>query len=81
MLTGTIPIYYGQKDLNYIPDNTYIRINKNVSAKDIIQIVEETSSEVKKKYRRNIYEFLSSELADRYRYEKYAKFIIKIINS
>ena len=30
MLSGSIPIYYGQKFIKNIPENTYIRINENI---------------------------------------------------
>ena len=48
MLSGTIPIYYGQKDLNSIPKNTYIRIFENSTAKDILKIVKNFPHDLKK---------------------------------
>ena len=35
MLSGTIPVYYGQKLFKNIPENTYIRINKNDSVEKL----------------------------------------------
>ena len=78
MLSGTIPIYFGQKFSN-IPENTYIRINKYSSAKDIINIIENLSEEKKKEYRENIYNFLISKEADRYRYSNFANKIVDAI--
>ena len=78
MLSGAIPIYFGQK-LNNIPENTYIRINKNSSAKDIIYIIENLSEDKKIEYRKNIFNFLHSEEADQYRYSCYANILIKNI--
>ena len=39
MISGTIPIYYGQKILRKIPKNTYIRINKKDSVDEIIKFL------------------------------------------
>ena len=78
MLVGTIPIYFGQK-LNYIPKDTYIRVNKNTSAKDIIYIIKNLSEDKKKEYRKNIYNFLISKEADRYRYSNFANKIVDAI--
>ena len=78
MLVGSIPIYFGQK-LNHIPNDTYIRINENTSAKDIIYIIKNLSEDKKKEYRKNIYKFLISKEADRYRYFNFANKIIDAI--
>lgn len=78
MLSGAIPIYFGQK-LNKIPENTYIRINKNSSAKDIINIIENLSEDKKIEYRKNIFNFLNSKEADEYRYSFYANILINNI--
>ena len=79
MLSGTIPIYYGQKDLNSIPKNTYIRIFENSTAKDILKIVKNFPNDLKKEYRKNIYNFLISESARKYRYKNFAKIVISSI--
>ena len=78
MLSGTIPIYFGQKFTN-IPENTYIRINKYSSAKDIIHIIENLSEDKKKEYRENIFKFLISNKANRYRYSNYANILVNAI--
>ena len=78
MLVGAIPIYFGQK-LNHIPKDTYIRINENTSAEDIIYIIKNLSEDKKKEYRKNIYKFLISKEADRYRYSNFANKIIDAI--
>ena len=49
MLSGTIPIYYGQKILHKIPKNTYIRINKKDSVEEIINSLKILSEEEKSK--------------------------------
>ena len=79
MLSGAIPIYYGQKFINNIPNNTYIRINKNTSAKEIIEIVQKLSEQKKNEYRKNIFKFLISKKAQRYRYSSYANLLVNAI--
>ena len=78
MLSGSIPIYFGQ-EINHIPENTYIRINKNSSAKDIIYIIENISEDKKNEYRKNIFNFLNSKEANRYRYSYFAKILVNAI--
>ena len=78
MLSGSIPIYFGQ-EINHIPENTYIRINKNSSAKDIIYIIENISEDKKNEYRKNIFKFLNSKEANRYRYSYFAKILVNAI--
>ncbi len=75
MISGSIPIYFGQERIN-IPENTYIRINKDTSVREIINIIKNLSEEKKSEYRKNIYNFLNSKKADRYRYSNYAKFLV-----
>tara|TARA_Y100001978_G_C23668201_1_gene422286 strand:- start:217 stop:1281 length:1065 start_codon:yes stop_codon:yes gene_type:complete len=79
MICGTIPIYYGQKNLKDIPINSYIRIDKTTKPRDIIDIIKNTSKDERITYRKNIYKFLISESAKKYRYETYANFIISTI--
>ena len=79
MLSGTIPVYYGQKILNKIPKNTYIRINKKDSVDKIIKTLKNLSEEEKSKYRENIFKFLNSKQADKYRSSSYAKLIVNAI--
>ena len=78
MLSGSIPIYLGQ-EINHIPKNTYIRINKNSTAKDIIYIIENISEDKKNEYRKNIFKFLNSKEANRYRYSYFAKILVNAI--
>ena len=79
MLSGTIPVYYGQKILRKIPDNTYIRINKKDSVYKIINTLKNLSEKEKSKYRENIFNFLNSKQADAYRSSSYAKLIVNAI--
>ncbi len=79
MLSGAIPVYYGQSFNNTIPSNTYIRINKNDSVEEIIYNLKNISKEEKIKYRKNILNFLYSKKADRYRVSSYAILIINTI--
>ena len=79
MLSGTIPIYYGQKILNKIPKNVYIRINKKDSVDKIIKNLQNISEEEKSKYRENIFKYLKSNQADQYRSTTYAKLIVNVI--
>ena len=79
MLSGTIPIYYGQPYLKDIPSNTYIRIEKTANPSDIIEIIKKTPIKKIKTYRNNIYKFLTSKSADKYRFQTYAKFIVSVL--
>ena len=79
MLSGAIPVYYGQKLVKNIPENTYIRINKNDSVEKIVYTLENLSKEKKSEYRKNIYRFLHSKMADRYRSSSYANLIVDAI--
>jgi len=79
MLSGTIPIYYGQKILRNIPKNTYIRINKKDSIDNIIKTLQNISEEEKSQYRENIFKFLNSKQADQYRSSTYSKLILNAI--
>ena len=79
MLSGTIPLYYGQKILRKIPRNTYIRINKKDSVDKIIKTLKNLSEKEKSKYRENIFNFLNSKKADAYRSSSYAELIVNAI--
>ena len=79
MLSGAIPVYYGQKVLHRIPKNTYIRINKTDTAEEIVNTLQNFSDEEKSQYRRNIFNFLNSKQADKYRSTYYAKLIVNAI--
>ncbi len=80
MLSGSIPFYFGPSNIS-IPDNCYIRISKDTSVEMIIDLVKKTTDKEKKVFRQNIYNFLISKQADKYRYSTYAKFFIKRIKS
>ncbi len=79
MIAGAIPLYYGQEFDKSIPENTYLRITKKDSASSIIKKIENLSIDIKKEYRRNIFNFLTSKSADRYRYSTYAKLVVNAI--
>ena len=72
MLSGSIPIYFGQESID-IPKNTYIRINKKTRLKEINDIINNLSMKKKSEYRRNIYNFLISNKANKYRYSTFSK--------
>ena len=74
MLAGSIPIYYGP-NLTDIPKNCYLRIDADTTAKEIISIINKLSPKEKNDYRKNIYDFLISEKAEKYRYSYYANTI------
>ncbi len=79
MLSGAIPVYYGQKIIQNIPKNTYIRIDKKDSVNEIINNLKKLSIEEKSRYRENIFKFLNSKQADKYRSSSYAKLIVNAI--
>lgn len=79
MISGSIPVYYGQKLSPLIPKNTYLEINDLTSAEDIINKIQSLTKEKKEEYRKNIFNFLKSKKADKYRHRYYAKTIIKAI--
>ena len=79
MISGSIPVYYGQNLNKNIPENTYIRISKFTTAKELLLKLEKISEFKKSQYRRNIYNFLNSKNADKYRYSSYASLIINSI--
>ena len=79
MISGSIPIYYGQKLTKDIPSNTYIKINNQISPNELVKKLKNINKEKKDAYRKNIYNFLNSDKANRYRYSSYAKLIINSI--
>ena len=80
MLSGSIPIYFGPNQIP-IPENCYLRIVKDTPFEKIIDLVNKTTLKEKNVMRQNIYNFLISKKADRYRYSTYAKFFIEKIKS
>ena len=81
MISGSIPVYYGQKLSKNIPETTYIRLSKFTSAKELLVKLNQLSEIEKSEYRKNIYNFLNSDNANKYRYSFYANLIIKRILS
>ena len=78
MLAGSIPVYYGPEDID-IPDNCYIRINNNTNINSLINYLESITEENISDYRNNIYNFLTSDNADKFRYSYFTKQIIDIL--
>ena len=79
MLSGSIPVYYGQNLSENIPENTYLKINNSTSAQNISKRLKGITNREKEMYRENIYKFLISKKADKYRYSTYANLIIKTL--
>ena len=76
MLAGCIPVYMGfNSKVLGIPKNTYIQIDKNINAERLINILESYSEDDLIKIRENIWNFLISKKAEKYRYEVFAKFL------
>ena len=78
MLAGSIPVYYGNSDID-IPDNTYIRINKNVNPEYLINFLKSFKEEEIADFRFRIYEFLLSDKAKKFRYQYFALDIIDLL--
>ena len=79
MLSGSIPVYYGQNLSENIPENTYLKITNSTSAHNISKRLKGITNREKEMYRENIYKFLISKKADKYRYSTYANLIIKTL--
>ncbi len=79
MISGSIPVYYGQDLSKNIPSNAYIKIYEKTSGKEIVEKLQSLTEQQKKEYRKNIYKFLNSDEANKYRYSNYAKIIINMI--
>ena len=76
MLAGCIPVYIGfNSKVLGVPKNTYIQIDRNIKADQIINILESYSDDDLKKIRENIWNYLISKKAEKYRYETFAKFL------
>ena len=52
-----------------VPDNTYIRINKNVNPEYLINFLKSIKEEEIANFRSRIYEFLLSDKAKKFRYQ------------
>ena len=77
MLSGTIPIYLGPKNLKGIPSNCYISLNKKSTAKKLIKdSIFSLTNQEKEEYRKRIFKYLLSEKADKYRHSAFANFIL-----
>ncbi|KGG14948.1 glycosyltransferase family 10 domain-containing protein [Prochlorococcus sp. MIT 0603] len=77
MLIGCIPIYYGPSEYSSIPDNIFIKIKKETNINKLTNYLNSFSEEELSKYRNDIYNYLISELADEYRYDKFTKCLIE----
>ena len=78
MLSGSIPVYFGQKDIN-VPENIFIRINENTKPKELIDFLSSFKEDEIIEYRDRIYKFLISSEADKFRYSYFANQIIELI--
>ena len=79
MLAGCIPIYFGPNTNLGVPSNCYIRLEKNLKVKDLIEEIRTIDENKLKKYRENIYNFLISEKANNYRYETFTNIILNTL--
>ena len=76
MLAGCIPVYIGfRSEVLGVPENTYIQINRNIKADQLINILESYPEEELIKIRENIWNYLISKKAEKYRYDTFAKFL------
>ena len=78
MLAGSIPVYYGPKDID-IPDDVYIRINKGTKPNELIKYLQSKNEKELKKYRERIYKFLISEKSDKFRYSYFANQVLDFL--
>lgn len=78
MLAGSIPVYYGPKDID-IPDDVYIRINQETNPKELIEYLQSIKEEELKSYRERIYEFLISEKSNKFRYSYFANQVLDFL--
>lgn len=63
LFAGTIPLYYGAPNIaSFIPENCFIRLENFDSGESLIKTLKNISQEEKKRYRKNIYNFLTSKL-------------------
>ena len=76
MLAGCIPVYMGfSSKVLGVPKNTYIQIDRNIKADQLINILESYSEDELIKIRENIWNYLISKKAEKYRYVTFAKFL------
>ena len=76
MLAGCIPVYIGfNSKVLGVPKNTYIQIDRNIKADQLINILESYSEDELIKIRENIWNYLISKKAEKYRYVTFAKFL------
>lgn len=78
MLSGSIPVYYGPKDIS-VPENLFIRIDENTQPKEIIDYLSSFKEPEINEYRNRIYEFLIGSKSNKFRYSYFANQIIKLI--
>lgn len=76
MIAGCIPVYLGIDAKNIkVPANTFIKIDKNITGKELINKLKKISNQEERLYRNNIYMYLNSKEADNYRYETFSNFL------
>ena len=78
MLAGSIPVYYGPKNID-IPKDIFIRIEKNTNPKDLINYLNSFSENQLNQYRIRIYEYLISDKSNKYRYSYFANKILDLL--
>ncbi len=80
MLSGSIPVYFGPKDID-VPENIFIRIDKNIKPDELIAFLDSFSEDKIRKYRKRIYDYLISDKSNRFRYSYYAEQIVDIFKN
>lgn len=80
MLSGSIPIYFGPRDID-VPGNLFIRIDKDIKPNELITLLDSFSEDKINKYRKRIYNYLISDKSNRFRYSYYANQIIDVLKN
>lgn len=78
MLSGSIPVYFGPRDID-IPEDIFIRIDKEVDPKELIIYLDSFKERELVEYRKKIYNYLISNKSNRFRYSSYTSQIIELI--
>ena len=78
MLSGSIPVYFGPKEID-VPEDIFIRINQDVNPRELIEYLESFAEKELIEYRKRIYNFLVSNKSNKFRYSYFAHQIIKFI--
>ena len=78
MLSGCIPVYLGiDSEKIKVPQNTFIKIDRNITGKELLNKIKNITSEEEILIRKNIYNYLNSNDANCYRYETFSNFLIE----